>query len=417
MTKNTIYSLPALSRRRLLQSSVALTALSIATPFIGTAKAQSVLKIGMVLPKQGPQTEQASFVSNGCRIALDDVGSKVLGRNCDVIWLDEPNAQAAQQNMQKLISEEKVIGVVGGGNSATALAMAAVAKRTKTPIIIPNAAAREITGKECNRYSFRTQATVPVACRAMAPYLFDRGKRWYFLTANYAFGQDIATTFRELLKAGGGTEVGSDQTPIGTTDYSSFILKIRQAKPDVVIAGIPGDDLSNFLKQFAEMGLKGKIPVACPIIGDSDLEAVGPDVATGIYGKPWDKLDPDNSDEEKKFAASFQAKFGKPANDKAFLGWISMKMLLASVEAAKSTESGKIVEALESLHLKDNQTPIYFRKWDHQLLRRWLVVSIKEKISGPRDYFDILKSVPESADKLEALYGTQAEIGCTMDSI
>jgi len=393
-------------------------ALAAALPSFGrNASAQSVLKIGVSLPKQGPQTEQGNFIAGGIQVALDQAGGKLLGQPCQTIWYDEPNAQGAQQNMQKLIDEEKVIGVIGGGNSATALALSAVAKRARIPLVIANAAARELTGKSCNRYSFSCQTPVPVTCRAMAPYLLQRGKKWYFLTANYAFGQDIANSFRELLKAAGGTEVGSDQTPLGTTDYSSFVLKIRQAKPDVVIAGVPGDDLSNFLKQYAEIGLKGRIPVACPIIGDSDIEAVGAAAATGIYGKPWDRQDPTNSAKEKEFATAFQARYGKPANDKAFLGWISMTMLLGGIEAAKSTEPAKIVTALESFQVRDMAIPARFRTWDHQLLHRWLVVGVKDKVTDPRDFFDILESVPKTADGLDALYGAQADIGCTLGDL
>lgn len=390
-------------------------AASIAAPFIRNAvAAQDTLKIGMIFPKQGPQTEQGAFLTNGCRIALEQAGSKLLGRPCELIWLDEPNAQAAQQNAQKLIEEEKVIAIEGGGNSSTALAISAVARRTKIPVVIPNAAAREITGKECNPYTFRSQATVPVACRAMAPYLLERGKRWYFITANYAFGQDIAATFRELLKGAGGSEAGTDQTPLGTTDYSSFVLKIRQARPEVVIAGLPGDDLSNFLKQYNEIGLRGKIPVACPIIGDSDIEAVGPDVATGIYGKPWDRNDPGNGPDDKTFARDFRSKFGKPANDKSFLGWLSTKMLLVAIENAQSTDPKAIIESLHALRLQDGPTPAYFRDWDHQLLRRWLVVGVKDKVTDKTNYFDILRTVPENAAGLDALYGSKAEVGCNM---
>ena len=403
------------TRRQMLTAGVALAAA--AQSFGRRAAAQSVIKIGISLPKQGPQTEQASFMEGGIQIALDQAGGKLLGQPCQTVWYDEPNAQAAQQNMQKLIDEEKVVGVIGGGNSATALALSAVAKRSRMPLIIANAAARELTGKSCNRYAFSSQTPVPVTCRAMAPYLLQRGKKWYFLTANYAFGQDIANSFRELLKAAGGTEVGSDQTPLGTTDYSSFVLKIRQARPDVVIAGVPGDDLSNFLKQYAEIGLKGRIPVACPIIGDSDIEAVGAAAATGIYGKPWDRQDPLNSPAEKAFAAAFQSRYSKPANDKAFLGWISMTMLLGGIEAAKSTEPAKVVTALEAFRISSMAIPAYFRTWDHQLLHRWLVVGVKDKVTDPRDFFDILESVPKTADGLDALYGTQAEIGCTIGDL
>ena len=402
------------TRRGVLAGAAALATIP---PFGRVASAQSVIKIGVSLPKQGPQTEQGSFIAGGIQIALDQAGGKLLGQTCQTVWYDEPNAQVAQQNMQKLIDEEKVVGVIGGGNSATALALGAVAKRARVPLVIVNAAARELTGKSCNRYSFSCQTPVPVTCRAMAPYLLQRGKKWYFLTANYAFGQDIANSFRELLKAAGGTEVGSDQTPLGTTDYSSFVLKIRQARPDVVIAGVPGDDLSNFLKQYAEIGLKGRIPVACPIIGDSDIEAVGTAAATGIYGKPWDRQDPMNSAKEKEFATAFQARYGKPANDKAFLGWIGMTMLLGGIEAAKSTDPAKIVTALETFQVGDMAIPARFRTWDHQLLHRWLVVGVKDKVTDPRDFFDILESVPKAADGLDALYGAQADIGCTIGDL
>ena len=83
------------------------------------------------------------------------------------------------------------------------------------------------------------------------------GKKWYFLTANYAFGQDIAKSFKEILAKAGGTVVGDDDVPLNTPDYSSFILKIRQAKPDMILGGVPAGDLSTFLKQWNEMGMKG----------------------------------------------------------------------------------------------------------------------------------------------------------------
>ena len=402
------------TRRRLLTASAAL---AVATPLGRSARAQSIIKIGISLPKQGPQTEQASYMEGGIQIALAQAGGKLLGQPCQTVWYDEPNAQGAQQNMQKMIEEDKVVGVIGGGNSATALALSAVAKRSRIPLVIANAAARDLTGKSCNRYTFSCQTPVPITCRAMAPYLLQRGKKWYFLTANYAFGQDIANSFRELLKTSTLPIVGSDQTPLGTTDYSSFVLKIRQARPDVVIAGLPGDDLSNFLKQYAEIGLKGRIPVACPIIGDSDVEAVGADAATGIYGKPWDRQDPLNSPAEKAFAAAFQARYNKPPNDKAFLGWIGMTMLLGGIEAAKSTEPAKIVTALEAFRIDDAANPAYFRTWDHQLLHRWLIVGVKDKVTGPHDFFDILESVPKTADGLDTLYGSQAEIGCTIGEL
>src|SRR5258708_38782466 len=109
--------------------------------------------------------------------------------------------------------------------------------------------AADTAGKNRNRYPFRLNTPVAVQSRMLAPYALKYGKRWYPITASFAFGQDILKSSRELLKAAGGTEVGVDEVPLNTADFSSFILKIRQAKPDVVVGGLSAGDLTTFLKQ------------------------------------------------------------------------------------------------------------------------------------------------------------------------
>ncbi len=84
----------------------------------------------------------------------------MLGRPIELIWLDEPNPQVSQQNMQKLVDENKVVAVIGGNYSSSALAMMSVPTARRVPLILTGAAASEITGKNCSRYTFRTQATV-----------------------------------------------------------------------------------------------------------------------------------------------------------------------------------------------------------------------------------------------------------------
>jgi branched-chain amino acid transport system substrate-binding protein len=408
--------LPALRRRGLLAGTAGLGA-ALAMPWVRDARAAGdALKLGLVFAKQGTWTEQGEQLANGAKLALEQAGGTALGRPVQIVWLDEPSPQVAQQNMQKLIEEERVAAVIGGTNSGTSLAMASVAKRMKVPYITPNAAAREITGKECNRYTFRVLTTTPVAARAMAPHLTGIGKKWYFLTASYAFGQDIYTSMKALLDEAGGREVGQDRTPLGTTDFSSFILKIRQARPDVVVAGLPGGDLSTFLKQYAEMGMKGRIPVACPIIGDADLWAVGPQAATGIYGKPWHFSDPTNPDTDKAFAAAYLKQHGRPAADKAWLGWFSMRTLLASLGQAGSAEPQKIVAAMEAARFPDGAVQAYYRSWDHQMLRRCLVMKVRDKIEDRWDWVELLAQAPEKPEALDALYGTPEEIGCKMET-
>lgn len=409
-------SVPTQTRRRSVMAGVLLAA-GLAFPCAGNALAADAVKIGLVLSKQGNMAVQSEYLSQGTYLALEQQGNKILGRPAEIVWLDEPSPQAAQQSMQRLIEEHKVVAVLGGGISANALAMSALAKRAKIPYIANNAAATDITGKECNRYTFRIQPPVAVQARALAPYLTSIGKRWYFLTASYAFGQDIVDSFGALLKEAGGTVVGADQVPLNTPDYSSFILKIRQAKPDVVVGGLAAADISTFLKQWNEMGMKGKIPFAEVAIGDTDIWGVGQTAATGIFTKPWYYNNPSNSPDDKAFVAAYQKKYNRPPADKAWMGWYAARALLQSIEQAKSTEPAAIVDALEKWRGKDGSLPAFYRDWDHQMLRPVVVVGVKPKIANSTDYFDVLKTVPSNAAELDKMYGIKSQIGCTMGSL
>ena len=210
----------------------------------------------------------------------------------------------------------------------------------------------------------------------LAPFALTYGKRWYHITASFAFGQDILRSSRELLKEAGGTEVGSDEVPLNTADFSSFILKIRQAKPAVVVGGLSAGDLSTFLKQWNELGMKGKIPFVEIAIGDTDIWAVGPEAATGTFTKMWDHTNPNNPPEEKAFAAAYLKEYGKPAADKAWMGWITARSLFESIDAAKSTDSMAIVEALEAWKVPAGKSSYSYRKFDHQMLVRNLAVTV-----------------------------------------
>lgn len=405
-----------LTRRAALAGGAGLSLSSVMMPAIVKA-ADEPIKIGMILAKQGPLAAQIDYLNQGCYLAMDQAGNKLLGRPAEIIWLDEPNPQTAQQNMQRLIDEQKVTAVVGGAGSATALAISATAKRNKIPFVCPNAAAREITGAECSRYIFRVNQPVPVHARAMATYLPMKGKKWYFITASFAFGQDILRTFRGMLKEAGGTEAGIDEVPFNTADYSSFILKIRQTRPDFVCCGLSSGDLSSFLKQWSELGMKDRIPMGTIAIGDTDMWAIGPEAMSGIFTKMWDSYNPNMSPTDKAFRKAYVAKFQRPPADKSWMGWIGMKSMLESIEMAKSTEPAAIVKALENWSYTSGSNTLRYREWDHQLLAPCIVVKAKPKITDKFDYFDIMASVPENQSDLEPLFGSREEVGCKMESI
>lgn len=377
--------------------------------------AQPVVKIGVVLAKQGPFAQQAGDMAKGIQLAVEDLGRKMGGKPMEIVWLDEPNPQVAVQNFTKLVDQENVIAVLGGSNSPTSLAMGATALQRRVPFISINAAAREVTGKDCNPFLFRMAASVPVYARAMAPHLLTAGKRWYILSGSYAFGEDVINTFTEIAKVSGATIVGVDRAPVATTDYSSFVLKARAARPEVLISGAP--NVEPILKQVRELAMSGSVTVAGAAVSDTDLWSASPDSLGGIYGKTWYYNDPSNSSEEQAFTKRFIASEGRPPSDRVFFGWHSMYLLAAAIEHAKSSERVAITQALTAMKLSDGGLTFGFRDWDHQLTRRVVVAAAQQ---NPKDKWDILKvrsAKPTSADELNRLYGSNAEVGCKMAPI
>lgn len=401
-----------LPRRTLLMGASALAVAPLAAPHI--ARAADPIKIGVLLAKTGGIAAQTEYLANGTFLALEERNNMLMGQPAELVWLDEPSPQAATQNMQKLVQENKVCAILGGSLSSNALAEEALAKDLKIPFVCDNAAATEISGKNCNRYTFRLNTPVAVQQAMLSPFAAKFGKKWYHITSSYAFGQDILKSSRENLKAIGGTEVGVDEVPLNTPDYSSFILKIRAAKPDVVVGGLAAGDLSTFLKQWNELGMKGKIPFVEIAIGDTDIWAVGPEAADGIFTKLWWYNNPNNPPEEKAFAAGYMKKHGKPAADKAWMGWITAKSLFDTLDAVKSTDAMKIVEGLEAWKFSAGQTNYSYRRFDHQMLVRNLAVQVKPKITDKWDYFDVKAVLPENPADLDKVFGSEADIGCHM---
>ncbi len=379
------------------------------------ALAQDAVTLGIVTPKQGPSASIGAHMAQGALLAVELHGGKVLDRPVETVWLDEASPQISQQNMQKLADEYKVAGVIGGNSSAATLAMMSVAEREKIPFISAGSAASEVTGANCNRYTFRAQAPAPVQVEVAFNEL--RGKKVYFFTPAYAFGQDVLRTSRSLLEKYDMTEVGNDEVPVNTADYSSYILKIRKAQPDVVFGALVGLDLSNFMKQWNEMGMKGSIPIYEVAVSDTDFWDIGMAVATGVHVKPWYYKDPQNPEGEQKFVAAYEQKYGVPPSDKAFFGWFSMNAMLDSIEEAGSTEPQKVVPALESWRYTEGKFPYYFRDFDHQLVRPAVIVKLKDTITDQWDYMDVVRWTSETQADTEEVFGSKEQSACTMPAL
>lgn len=404
-----------LSRRGLLKASAAAGLVPLALPAIGNAASAGPLKVGVLLPKAGTYAVQGEIGHNGAEIAIADAGGHINGRPVELVWLDESSPQNTQQNMHKLIEENGVVAIQGGVSSGDVLAAMPVAERARKLFIATGPNATEITGKDCKRFTFRVDLPNRVTVKAVYPYLSKYGKNWYFVSASYAWGIDAYQQMKAVLLQNGGKVVGADQAPLGTTDFSSYILKIRQASPNVVFCGLGGSDLTNFLKQFHEVGLSGKVQVSAPIVNDSDFWAAGPEVATGTYPKLWNYTGSQLTDSGKKFVKNYQAKFGGPPEVEGWQDWFGCTAILTALRETKSTDGEKLVEFLEN-HKFDGykDMPIWFRSWDHQLIQPILIAKVRQHIPDKYNYFEILGEEPKSEKDLDAYFGSEAEVGCKL---
>jgi branched-chain amino acid transport system substrate-binding protein len=379
------------------------------------ANAAEPIKIGVLLAKSGTYAAQGSQGYNGATIAVADANSQVLDRPIELVWLDENGPQTTQQNMQRLIQQEKVVAVQGGISSGDILAIMPVAEREKKLLMATGPNATEITGEKCGRYTFRVDSPNYETTRSVYPTFAKNGKNWYFVYASYAWGIDGFQQMSKLLKDDGGKIVGADQTPLGTTDYSSFILKVISAKPDAIYLGLGGSDLTNFLKQFHQMGLTGKIPISALSCNDTDLWAAGPAAATGLYPKIWHYKGAQNTELSQKFVKSYMAKFKTAPEAEAWQDWFGTTAIITAIRETKSTDSSKLVEFLEGHKFDGYKTdPMYFRPWDHQLIQSTLVAKVKDKVTDQYDYFDILAEVPVKGQTFDDLFGKQSDTMCKM---
>jgi branched-chain amino acid transport system substrate-binding protein len=396
--------------RRTALGLAASGAFALAMPSIVRAQNAS-LKIGTVIPRQGPTALHGEAAARAFQIAIDQVGNRVQDRPVELVVYDDPNPESAQANMRKLIDVDKVAAVIGGQNSSTGLAMAAVGAQTKIPTILTVPIVKEITGKNCDSHVFRCQATAETYAAVLERYTLTVGKRWYFLVGAYAYGAEAYQVMKKHVEAAGGEDLGMDSTPVGTTDFSSYILKIRQAAPDLIVLAIVGNDLATFLKQLAEFGVN--IPVVCHTVGDEDLWAQTWPTghAEVICAKFWHYNDPANSQVQRDFNDAFSKQARHPASQAAGMAWVGMRMLLEGMKQASSLDSPGIVGGLEKA--RPEGLPGYFRTWDHQLVWPIVVGRVRDNVSDKYDVLEILGNRP-TIEEMDKLNGLQQDTLCKM---
>jgi branched-chain amino acid transport system substrate-binding protein len=411
-------SMKGVTRRRFIKATGAAAAAGTAqifAPAILKAQQQPI-KIGHLVPLTGFLGPMGDYAAKAGKLAVEEINAAggVLGRQVETIVDDETNPGVGVQKATKMIQQDKVDFLLGTVSSAVALAIMDVAERYQKIFFNTGSNSDEIRGAKCNYYTFSTEASNTQYVKTIGRYLLKNRhyKTFYILTSDYAFGHDLTRVTRRLLNELGGKEIGHDLVPTGTADYSSYILKIRNAKPECIIVNVAGSDQTTFLKQYSEFGLN--IDIAGGVTDTVLMWNAGKDAAQGVWTLIW-WGDLDNA-WTKNFSSKYRQKYGLPPENQAWGDYTSLKALAEAVKMAGTTDSKKVVEALEKIKFDGGKgRELYYRTYDHQLIQPMYVVSIKK--TGNRDKWDIFNvvaEVPGKDESLEVIAPTKEENPCNM---
>ncbi len=410
-------------RRDALKKSAALAGAAAAAQFgfpaIVGAQSESI-KIGHLTPRTGFLALFGDYGFKGVSLAVDEAnaGGGVLGRKIELVAEDSVNPATAVTKAQKLIERDKVACLLGEISSASGLAIAEQALRYKTIYVNTGCNSDALRGSNCNRFSFHVEGCNTMYTKTIGTWQKAenkiKGAKWYMLTADYAFGHDLHRVSRRFLEENGGTVLNNDMVPTSTPDYSAYILKIRQARPDFVYINLAGVDQTTFLKQYREYNLP--FPIAGGVMDTAGFWAAGIDSLSGHWQSLWyhGLTVPASA----AFTKRFSDKHGLPPENQAWGDYVAMKILLQGIAETKGTDSMKLVEYFEKGPSFDilKARKGTFRKWDHQLLQEMYVVRVKDKtkMKDKWDIFDIVQPVPGPNESLELIQPTQAENACKM---
>jgi branched-chain amino acid transport system substrate-binding protein len=409
------------SRRRVLKAMAGGVAVAGSLGFPAIVRAQQdTLKFGHLTPRTGFLGQLGDYGFKAASMAVDEVNAAggLLGRKIELIAEDSVNPQTAVTKAQKLVERDKVLTLIGEINSASALAIGEQTARYRIPFFNTGANSDALRGKNCNRFMFHVEGCNTMYTKTIGAWQKAenkiKGAKWYMLTADYAFGHDLFRVSSRFLKENGGELINNDMVPTNTPDYSAYILKIRQAKPDFVYINLAGVDQTTFLKQYREYNLP--YPLAGGVMDTIPFWAAGIDSISGHWQSLW--YHGLNVPAAQAFTKRFSDKNGFPPDNQAWGDYVGVMIVAQAIAETKSTDAVKLVEYLEkgaSFDILKARRGM-FRAWDHQLLQEMYVVKVKDKakMKDKWDIFEIVQPVPGPNESLEMIQPTREENNCTM---
>ncbi|HEV7863576.1 MAG TPA: ABC transporter substrate-binding protein, partial [Acidimicrobiia bacterium] len=304
--------------------------------------------LGVVDPYTGAFAASGASQTQGSELAvaeLNKAGGILGGRQIQIRKRDDATkADVGARGARELIQQEGVDVIVGTVSSAVGLAVSEACSQLGCPLVLTGAHDDTITGTSAHQTTFRvTTESLMIARVVVGPLMKKTGDKWFFITADYAYGLGAEKAMIGELTKAGGTVVAAEHTPLGTTDFSAQLTKARGSGASTVVLVLYGADLIAASKQYNEFGLKQGL--GGHLNGLEIAVGIGPGNVHGIFGTPWN-ADVDTP-ASRNFLDAIKQRTGQTANFRHYLGYIATREALLGIDRAGTTEAEKWVAAME----------------------------------------------------------------------
>jgi len=373
--------------------------------------------VGVTTALTGPYSADGTDEALGYELAFAEIngggptprkwglqGKGVLGKQIRYQVADsETKPNVAVQAQTRFIQQQKAIMITGCISSATAVALEELAQREKVLNMVGGSGSNDTTGKDCQRYSFRSQPSAYMACKALGPVLakeLGHNQKAAYLVPDYTYGHSVYDSMVESTKAFGWTVATQQVVPLGTTDFSSALLNIANSGAAVFVNVAFGGDAVASTKQADQFGVLKKMRLVVPNISSFQAKEVGAKLMQGVYGTfDWWWTLQDRFPLSKAFVEAFVAQHKYHPRWGAHIGYMQTYIWALAVERAKSfypVDVIKTLEASKSDPFDSTLGKVWYNADNHQMVRPVPVVVGKApgKMQNPDDFYEVLEVVP-----------------------
>lgn len=398
------------ANNRVITTAVStLAALALAMPAAAQISGD-VVKIGFITDISGLYSDiDGQGGVEAIKMAIADFGGMVNGKNIELLVADHLNkTDIAASKAREWFDRQGLDLLIGGTNSAVALALNRIAAEKKKPIIVVSAGTSRMTNEDCTpytvHYSYDTVALSKVAGSAIVK---QGGDTWYFVTADYAFGTSLEKDASEVVKANGGKVLGSVKHPLAASDFASFLLQAQNSKAKILGLANSGGDTVNTIKAANEFGLTKTMQLAGLLMFITDVHSLGLNLTQDMYladGWYWDM-----TADSRAWAKRYFAKMKKQPSSTQAADYSATMTYLNAVKAVGSDDAEKVMAQMKTAKINDMFARNAYIRPDGRMIHEMYLMQVKKpgESKYPWDYYKVVAKVPG-----EQAFTTKAESKC-----